>query len=205
MKRIGIFGGTFNPPHVGHLVLAETAADSLALDRVYFVPAAKPPHKLDAGAAPAEDRYQMVKLAVAGNSRFEVSRADMDRPGPHYAYEMLEIFHKEYPLAEFYFLMGSDSLRDLQAWEKPEHIIDQAHLVVMQRPTVYPDLTELSREYPNLLKRLHFLDAPEIEISSTDIIHRLKRGLSVRYRVTDAVLEYLKTHNLYANHDEETA
>lgn len=196
--KIGIFGGTFNPPHLGHLILAETSADALQLERVFFVPASNPAHKLDMKLVSAEHRYQMVKLAIAGNPRFEVSRADMDRPGPHYTLEMIQIFRDQYPNAEIYFLMGSDSLRDFLSWSRPADILEMTQLVVMQRPDMYPDLAMLTRHIPRLLERVYFLDAPEIEISSTDIVAHLKQRLSVRYRVPDSVLAYLTEYKLYA-------
>lgn len=203
MNRIGIFGGTFNPPHIGHLILAETAADNLELDRVYFVPAAEPPHKVGMPRAPVEDRVRMVAVSIAGNDRFKLSRKDVDRPGPHYAVDMLKLFRDEYPDADLFFLMGSDSLRDLLAWHNPEGIIEMAELVVMQRPSIYPDLASLTKELPALLSRLYFLNAPEIEVSSTQIVNLLKEKRSVRYRVVPDVLEYLMEHKLYTNTHED--
>ncbi|MCI0712946.1 MAG: nicotinate-nucleotide adenylyltransferase [Chloroflexi bacterium] len=200
MKRIGIFGGTFNPPHIGHLILAETAADNLELDCVYFVPAAEPPHKVGMPRAPVEDRVKMVEASIAGNQRFRLSRKDVDRPGPHYAVDMLQLFHDEYPEADLFFLMGSDSLRDLLAWHQPERIIEMTQLVVMQRPAIYPDLASLTKELPALLSRLYFLNAPEIEVSSTQIVHLLKDKRSVRYLVVPDVLSYIIEHELYTNH-----
>ena len=203
VDRIGIFGGTFNPPHIGHLILAETAADNLDLDRVYFVPAANPPHKVGMPRAPVEDRVNMVELSIAGNDRFRLSRTDVDRPGPHYAVDMVQMFRDEYPSAKLFFLMGSDSLRDLLAWHQPKRLIEHTSLVVMQRPSIYPDLTALTRDLPNLLNRLFFLDAPEIELSSTQIVKLLKQGRSVRYRVLPPVLDYLLENKLYTGDYED--
>ena len=197
-EKIGIFGGTFNPPHLGHLILAETALEDLRLDRVFFVPAGNPPHKTNKPLADAEHRMAMIQLATMNNERFVVSSVDMDRPGPHYTNDMVAIFQKYYPQADFYFLMGSDSLRDLLSWKEPDRLIDMARLVVMQRPTIYPDITQLTRVLPSLLERVYFLNAPEIEISSSDIVKMLKAGQSVRYRVLDSVLAYLTEHQLYA-------
>lgn len=197
IKKLGILGGTFNPPHLGHLILAETAADELNLDRIFVVPAANPPHKYGIPRAAAEHRLAMVQLAITGNPRFAVSSVDMDRPGPHYTTDMVQIFQNHYPQAEIYFLMGSDSLRDLLAWHNPQLLIELANLVVMQRPSIYPNITQLSRELPGLLQRVHFLNAPEIEISSTAIVDLLKSGRSVRYRVCAAVLRYIRENRLY--------
>lgn len=197
IKRLGILGGTFNPPHIGHLILAETAADELSLDRVFFVPAGNPPHKHGVPRAAAERRLAMVQLAITGNPRFTVSSVDMDRPGPHYTTDMVRIFQNHYPQAEIFFLMGSDSLRDLLAWHNPQLLIELANLVVMQRPSMYPNLTQLSRELPGLLERVHFLNAPEIEISSTAIVALLKDNRSVHYRVCASVLKYIMENRLY--------
>lgn len=197
IQKLGIFGGTFNPPHLGHLILAETAVNDLRLDRVFFVPAGQPPHKTTIPLAPAQDRLAMVKLATAHNQQLAVSGIDMDRLGPHYTTDMVRMIQNFYPSADIYFLMGSDSLRDLLAWSHPDQLIHMAKLVVMQRPAIYPDLASLSRALPGLLERVYFLDAPEIEISSTAIVKRLRRGESVRYRVPDSVLTYLMERRLY--------
>lgn len=197
IQRLGIFGGTFNPPHLGHLILAETAANDLYLDRVFFVPAGQPPHKTDVPLAAADHRLAMVKLTTAANSRLVVSGVDMDRPGPHYTIDMVRILQHHYPNADIYFLMGSDSLRDLLSWHQPEALIKIAKLVVMQRPSIYPDLSALSRQLPGLLERIFFLDAPEIQISSTAIVQRLKKKQSIRYRVLDSVLAYVTEQRLY--------
>lgn len=199
LERLGLFGGTFNPPHLGHLILAETALEDLKLDRVFFVPAGSPPHKANRPLATPEHRLVMVQLATVGNDRFVVSSVDMDRPGPHYTNDMVQIFQDFYPNAEIFFLMGSDSLRDLLSWQQPEELIQMAKLVVMQRPEIYPDLTTLTRVMPGLLERVYFLNAPEIEIASSVIVQMLKKNQSVRYRVPQAVLRYLTEHQLYVS------
>lgn len=199
LERLGLFGGTFNPPHLGHLILAETALEDLQLDRVFFVPAGSPPHKANRPLASAADRLAMVQLATLDNERFVVSSVDMDRPGPHYTNDMVQIFQNFYPNTDIYFLMGSDSLRDLLSWRQPDRLIQMARLVVMQRPEIYPDISSLTRELPGLLERVYFLNAPEIEIASSDIVQMLKQGISVRYRVPQAVLRYLMEHNLYVS------
>ena len=140
-RRLGIYGGTFDPPHLGHLVLAESAADSLQIDRVLFVPASSPPHKdRSAIRSPAEDRFRMVELAIADNPRFAVSRLDMDRPGPHYSVDLLRLVREQHPHAELFFLIGGDSLRDLPAWSRPDELITLTTLAVMRRPGFDPDL-----------------------------------------------------------------
>lgn len=195
--KLGIFGGTFNPPHVGHLILAETAADALGLDRVYFVPAADPPHKIGLPRASVQDRLKMVELSIVDNDRFELSRVDVDRPGPHYTVDMVQIFQKTYPEAELYFLMGSDSLRDLLTWDRPQKLVELCKLVVMSRPVVQPDMDLLYAEIPLLHEKLISISSPEIEISSTNLVARVRNGQSIRYRVQESVREYIIEHALY--------
>ncbi len=197
--RLGIYGGTFDPPHLGHLILAETAADSLPLDRVLFVPAGTPPHKnADSIRSPITHRVAMVKLALAGNDRFAISRVDVDRPGPHYSVDMLRLLHDEYPAAELIFLIGADSLRDLPTWSRPAELIALAKLGVMRRPNVAPpDLAALERDLPGITARVEWVDAPLIDIAASDLARRITAGHSVRYQLPDAVLAYITEHGLY--------
>ncbi|MFP4322927.1 MAG: nicotinate (nicotinamide) nucleotide adenylyltransferase [Anaerolineales bacterium] len=195
--RIGIFGGTFNPPHIGHMILADTAAEELGLDRVLFVPAAEPPHKQGWPRAAVEHRLRMVEMAIAGQALFQLSAVDVTRPGPHYAADMIRIVAEHHPGAALFFLMGSDSLRDLLAWHQPEAIVAQCHLVVMSRPVNPPDMAQLYEALPQLRERLIAIESPEIEISSTNIVARIRAGKSVRYRLPDVVLDYILEHQLY--------
>lgn len=200
MMRIGIYGGTFDPPHLGHLILAETAADTLALDRVLFVPAADPPHKAASTIrTPARHRYEMVTAAIRGNPRFALSRIDMDRPGPHYSVDMVRLLRDQQPDAAFYFLIGGDSLRDLPTWSRPNELIALATLAVMRRPGSAPDLNILERDIPGLRRRVVWLDAPLIEISATQVAYQIAAGRSVRYRVPDSVRAYIAAHDLYTS------
>ncbi|MBN2304677.1 MAG: nicotinate (nicotinamide) nucleotide adenylyltransferase [Anaerolineae bacterium] len=199
--RLGIYGGTFDPPHLGHLILAETAADTLALNRVLFVPAADPPHKESADVrTPVQHRLAMVERAVVDNPRFDLSRVDVDRPGPHYTADMLRLLRDEFPGAELYFLIGADSLRDLPAWSRPAEILEQAQLGVMRRPGVEPDLIALARVLPDLPARIAWIDAPLIDIAARDLARRIAAGTSVRYQVPDVVRAYIQEHGLYRSH-----
>jgi nicotinate-nucleotide adenylyltransferase len=197
--RLGIYGGTFDPPHLGHLILAETARDSLKLDRVLFVPAGNPPHKPGSSIhADAEHRVAMVGLAIAGNDQFALSRVDVDRPGPHYSVDMLARLHDAYRGTDFVFLIGADSLRDLPTWSRPAELLKLARLGVMRRPGVDPpDLTALERDLPGLSDRVEWVNAPLIDIAASDLARRLANGRSVRYQLPDAVLAYIKQHGLY--------
>jgi nicotinate-nucleotide adenylyltransferase len=198
--RLGIYGGTFDPPHVGHLILAETAADSLHLARVLFVPAATPPHKRPQEVrVSAEHRVVMVERAISGNPRLALSHVDVDRPGPHYSVDMLRLLRADYPEAEFVFLIGADSLRDLPTWSRPHELIQLAVLGVLRRPDVEPDLAALEHAIPGLSARIAWIAAPRIEIASHVIAAQVAAGRSVRYQVPDAVLEYIQQNGLYRN------
>ncbi len=198
--RLGIYGGTFDPPHLGHLILAETAADTLRLDRVLFVPAGTPPHKAAATLrSAAEHRLAMVRLAIEGNPRFALSRVDLDRPGPHYSVDMLHLLRDEHRGAELFFLIGADSLADLPTWSRPRELIGLACLGVMRRPGAAPDLDALEREIPGLHRRMMWLDAPTIDIAASDLARRIAAGRSVRYQVPDDVCLYIEEHGLYRN------
>lgn len=197
-ERIGIYGGTFDPPHLGHLILAETARDTLSLSRVLFVPAAQPPHKrTEQVRASAEHRAAMVALAIAGNPQFALSRADIDRPGPHYSVDTLRLLRDVYPAAEFVFLIGGDSLNTLPQWSRPQELIALATLGVMRRPGVAPDLNALEAHLNGLRERILWVDAPLIDIAASDLVRCIAQGRSVRYQVPDTVLDYIAQHGLY--------
>ncbi|NDJ76842.1 MAG: nicotinate (nicotinamide) nucleotide adenylyltransferase [Chloroflexi bacterium] len=204
--RIGIYGGTFDPPHLGHLILAETAAGALNLARVLFVPAAQPPHKAPGDIrTPAHHRLAMVERAVAGNPRFALSRADMDRPGPHYSVDMLRLLRREFPEPEFVFLIGADSLDELPTWSRPLELLALAWLGVMRRPGATPDLQHLERTLPGLTERVLWVDAPEIGISATGTAERVATGRSIRYLTPDAVCDYIEENKLYRKSEHGTA
>lgn len=197
MERIGILGGTFDPPHLGHLILGEYAVDALRLTRVLFLPAADPPHKRDRAKTPLAHRLAMLALALADNEHFALSRVDVDRPGPHYSVDAVKILLQQYPGAEFFFIIGGDSLRDLPTWHRPAELIELCRLAVMRRPgdNLTSDLHNTI--LPRLSERLVMMETPVLEISSTDIVQRIRQGKSVRYLVPDAVLAYIAQHRVY--------
>lgn len=197
VERIGVLGGTFDPPHIGHLILGEYAVDALALTKLLFVPAADPPHKHNESKTPVEHRLRMLELALADNPRFEISRVDIDRPGPHYSVDMIQIIKEQYPSAEVYFVMGGDSLRDLPTWHRPADLIYLCKLAVMQRPGIEADAGGHEAILPGITGRVVKINAPLIEISSTEIVTRLAQSKSIRYQVSDAVREYIMSHRLY--------
>ena len=197
MTRLGILGGTFDPPHIAHLVMADQARGQLNLLRVLFVPAGQPPHKLDRTVSSVEHRVAMTQLAIAGETDFELSRVDVDRPGLHYTADTLALLRAAYPEAELYLLIGSDSLRDLATWRDPARVVAQARLAVMRRPGVEPDWQSLESSLPGIAERVDWLDAPWLDVSSTDIQRRVRERLSIRYLVAEAVEQYINEHDIY--------
>jgi len=197
MTRLGILGGTFDPPHIAHLVMADQARDQLKLARVFFVPAGQPPHKLGRALSPVEHRVAMTQLAIAVDERFVISRMDVDRPGPHYTADMLTLMRTEYPGDELYLLIGSDSLRDLRIWREPARVIAQARLAVISRPGAEPDWHTLEASLPEISACVDWVDAPRLDISSTDIQRRVRAGLAIRYLVSMPVERYITENGLY--------
>ncbi|NDJ63151.1 MAG: nicotinate (nicotinamide) nucleotide adenylyltransferase [Chloroflexi bacterium] len=197
MERIGILGGTFDPPHLAHLILAEYARDAADLGRVLFVPAGLPPHK-QATRTPIEHRLAMLELAIEDRDCFAISRVDIDRPGPHYTVDMIKLLQAEHTQAELYFLMGGDSLRDLPKWNRPEQLITLVRFVVMNRPDLEISATMHQARFPGLAGRVTLLNSPLLlGISSTYISEQIHKGRSARYLVPDAVLAYIRDHKLY--------
>jgi len=198
VSRIGILGGSFDPPHYGHLALAETARVQLELSRVIFVPAGTPPHKRNQPMSPVEDRAAMTALAIADNPAFALSRVDIERPGPHYSVDMLALLRQQHPpVEEWFFLLGEDALHDLPVWRDPQGILEHASLAVMPRLGQRVDLAELVAALPALAERLVWLDVPPVDYSATDLRRRVREGLPLRYLVPLAVAVYIREHNLY--------
>ncbi len=196
-QRLGVLGGTFDPPHYGHLALAEAARVQLGLALVLFAPAGDPPHKSGWPITPAHHRAAMVEAAVADNPGFALSRVDLDRSPPHYTVEMLALLQQEYPQAELFFLLGGDSLAQLLHWRDPAGIARRAHLAVMRRAGWEPDLRALEERVPGIGERVVWLDVPQLDISGTDLRRRVRHGLPLRYLVPPPVAEYIRRHHLY--------
>ena len=195
--HIGIFGGTFDPPHVGHLVIADQALTQLKLDAVWFMPAGQPPHKLNNLVSAAAHRVAMTRLAIANHAGFHLSTFDVDRPAPHYSATAIETLEQQHPQHDWCFIMGADSLVDLPRWHTPRRLIALATLAVAGRPGVHPDLTEIERQVPGVSERIRWVDAPLVDLSSSQLRHMASAGASLRYLVPDAVIDYIQQHNLY--------
>jgi len=197
-RRVGILGGTFDPPHLGHLLLAEGAREAMSLERVLFVPAKAPPHKLDEPHTPASYRLRMLELAIADNPAFSISRLDIDRPGPHYSADMVELVREGIdPAVELYFLMGMDSLTNILTWHEPARLLHHCRLIVAGRPGYSVDLSHIAEQLPEIEGRLHWISIPLSDISASDIRRRLRSGRSIRYQVPDSVRCYIDTEGLY--------
>ena len=206
--RVGVLGGTFDPIHIGHLVAAEEVRAQLGLDRVVFVPAGLPPHKLTDDVSSVDHRLAMVKLAIVSNPYLTVSRVDIDRFGPCYTVDTIELLRDEWGQAagdvELYFILGSDSLADIVTWHKPERLIRLCRLAVMERPGYRVDMEELERLLPGITSRVHFINSPQLDISSTDIQKRVRQGLPIKYQVPEAVADYIYQHELYTRREERS-
>jgi nicotinate-nucleotide adenylyltransferase len=189
--RLGVFGGTFDPVHMVHLVLAEQCREQARLDRVLFVPAARPPHKRDVALSPFARRVEMLQLAVSGHPVFQISEIEKDRPGPSFTADTLRALRQQYPDDELFLLIGSDSLRDLPTWYEPEQIAELATLLVVLRPSV-PLPGDLPKPF-----RAQTVEMPLLEISSRDLRQRVREGRTIRYFVPRAVECYIETHGLY--------
>jgi nicotinate-nucleotide adenylyltransferase len=199
--RLGLFGGTFDPVHLGHLLLAESCHQQRQLDEVWFLPTAVPPHKQGRPLTSAAMRVEMLELAIAGNPAFSVSRHETDRGGVNFTVDTLSHFRHEYPDAELYFLLGADMLHDLPRWHDPARVCELATAIVVRRPgTGEPDFDCLDSlatcEHIERIRRLQ-VEMPEIGISGTDIRQRVQAGLSIRYLTPRAVEKYIETHRLY--------
>ena len=196
--RIGIFGGTFDPPHVGHLILAEEAVWQLRLDHILWVLTPFPPHKKNQIISPVQDRMSMVLHAISGNHQFIFSRIDIDRQPPHYAVDTISLLKQSSPNDKFYYLMGADSLSDLPTWHKPKEFISLCYgLAIMLRQGELIDSDQLEIRIPGISKKIVYLETPIIQISGSDIRKRVQAGIQFRYFVPDLVYQYIIDHKLY--------
>lgn len=197
-EQIGIFGGTFDPPHLGHLILASEARFQLGLDRLLWILTPEPPHKQDQIITPVEHRLAMVNLAIEDNPSFELSRVELDRPGPHYTLDTVELIAHQYPNADITPIIGGDSLHDLPTWHRPKEILYACHWVgVMRRPGEETNLEALERQLPGISSKVHYVDAPLLEIASREIRSRVATGRPFRYYLPLPVYKYIEEHHLY--------
>ena len=203
MARLGIFGGTFDPPHIGHFILAGEAQQQLFLERVLWVLTPDPPHKQGRIISPVQDRLAMLDAALADDARmgetsFELCRVDIDRPAPHYAVDTLRLLRQKYPGAVLVYLMGGDSLADLPSWHTPELFVKSCdEFGVMLRPTRQVDLATLERLLPGVEMKTHFVQAPLLEIASSELRQRIAAGQSYRFYLFPGVQRVIQERGLY--------
>jgi nicotinate-nucleotide adenylyltransferase len=190
--RLGVFGGTFDPPHLGHLLLAECAREALGLDRVIFVPARVPPHRAPERPSPADVRVRLLKAALRGTG-FELSTLELSRPGPSYTVDTLDLVHARHPQARLWLLVGADSLLDLPRWREPARILSLVRLAVAERPGF-----RAARVGAAVARRVDWLPNAPVDISSRDLRKRVAQGRSIRFLVPAAVERLVARLGLYA-------
>jgi nicotinate-nucleotide adenylyltransferase len=198
MARLGIFGGTFDPPHIGHLILAAEAYYQLDLDRLLWVLTPHPPHKQIENITPLEHRLEMLSATISGDPHFELCPVDINRPGPHFAVDTVRLLREEQPGDEWIYLMGGDSLKDFHTWRNPQELVENiTALGVMVRPGVELDLIDVELKTPGVIAKVKFIHAPLIGISASDIRRRVADKLPYRYLVPPHVYKIIHKLGLY--------
>ncbi len=193
MKNLGMLGGTFDPPHLAHLIAGERAVEAFALDKLLFIPANIPPHKVGGNISSAEHRFAMTQIATDGNDKFEVSRIELERTGPSFTIDTLYEIQQQWVPEKIFLFIGLDQLAVFNTWHRNEEIFKAAEVVVLTRPS-----QKLKGIDPFLVRGVKILSIPQLEISSTDIRNRVRAGKSIRYLVPDGVGEYIAKHRLYS-------
>ena len=197
--RVGILGGTFDPVHIGHLIVAESVRIDLGLDEVLFVPAGQPWLKVDRDITPAVHRMEMVRLAILGNANFKLSKVEVERSGPSYTIDtVIELRNLLGAQVDLFFILGFDALAQLPQWKEPKKLIELCKLAVVPRVNLNPpNLNDLERSIPGVSDRVKYVATPLIDISSSQIRERIAQGLSIRYLVPEKVEEYIAKYRLY--------
>ncbi len=196
--RIGLFGGTFDPPHMGHLILASEASHQLNLSKLLWVVTPNPPHKVGQPITPVEHRIAMVERCIAHNAIFQLSRVELDRPGPHYTVDTVELIQQQEPQAEIILLLGGDSLKDLPTWKNNIGLVSKVHQIgVMHRPGDSFDHSTLFTQIPGLEEKLIFLKSLLHTLSSREIRRRIREKEPYQYYVLPTIHEYIEINQLY--------
>jgi len=196
--NIGVFGGTFDPIHIGHLIVAEKVRTEIGLSEVFFAPAGQPWLKASRPISAALHRLEMIRLAILTNPYFKISTIEVDRPGPSYTVDTMTILQQQLGAeAKLFFILGSDALAELPQWKEPSRLIQMCHLVAFTRPGTALPLKSLEAVIPGISRRVIFVDIPQVDISATQIRQRVAQGASIRYLVPEAVERYILEHKLY--------
>ena len=197
-KKIGYFGGTFDPPHIGHLILASEAVHQFNLSRLFWVLTPNPPHKQEHTITPLEHRLMMLQSMLADNPIFEISYLEIDRPGPHYAIDTVRLLAEKEPSADIILLIGGDSLSDLPTWRFSSDLVTAVSKIgVMRRPGDLSNLAEIEAKLPAITKKITFIDALLQPVSSRELRRRIAAGEVYRYYVPPSVYDYIESHHLY--------
>jgi nicotinate-nucleotide adenylyltransferase len=197
-EKIGIMGGTFDPIHIGHLVTAEAVRNEFGLDRVIFIPAANPPHKQSQQVTEAKHRYIMTTMATYANPYFFVSSIEMERPGPSYTIDTIYELREKFKNAELYFITGADAIQEIPTWDRIEELLGICHFIAATRQGCLPNVDNIKELFGKLgAEKIHRLNTPELEISSTDIRNRVQNGVSIKYIVPESVENYIYKEGLY--------
>ncbi len=189
---VGLFGGSFNPPHVAHLVVAEVVRDQFGLDEVWWIPNATPPHKPNDELAAVQHRLAMTERTVEGNPAFRVCGVEVERDGVSYTVETLRVLQDQHPDTDFALILGSDSLDHFADWHRPDEIAERVPFIVYKRPGAIESVAD-----PRFVNDVRYAAAPVMEISGTEVRVRRRAGRSIRYLVPEAVRAYIDTHDLY--------
>lgn len=192
--NICLFGGTFDPPHIGHLIIAESILSDLDIDKIIFIPSSIPPHKPLHSYSSASSRVEMLQISIKGTPAFQISDIELNRPGASYSVDTIKQIKSQMSLSkeELYFVIGSDSLVEFQTWKNPHEILSLAQVIIAPRPLFTKDMVK-----PEFLEQVQFLDTPQIDISSSMIRERVREKKSIRYYVIPEVLEYIQEKRLY--------
>lgn len=198
-ERIAVFGGTFDPIHIGHLAAVQDAVDALGIDRVLFVPNSQPPHKATLSVSPAEDRAQMVRLSLADNEQFVLSLVEFERNGPSYMMDTMRVLRERLGAGtELLFLTGCDALPQLHSWYHPDELLAEFRVVAMDRPTRSEvPWTEIEQRFPRIREQVNIVHVAQLDISGEDLRRRVRTGRSIRYLVVPAVERYIRDRGLY--------
>lgn len=191
-QHVGIFGGSFNPPHVAHLIIAQLVCEQFALDQILWIPNRQSPFKAEEELAPAADRLEMTKLATQGNQAFLASDLEMRRSGVSYTVDTIRALQQENSTTSYHLIIGSDSLESFSKWRQPDEILERVELIVFRRPGYFNSETITGFE-----SRVRFADAPLLEISSTMIRKRRREGRTIRYMVPEPIHDYILERGLY--------
>jgi nicotinate-nucleotide adenylyltransferase len=195
--RVGILGGAFNPPHIGHLVCAQEALVQLELEKVVFIPTGEPPHRQIEQDPGADARLRMCELAIEGNERFEISRVELDRPGPSYTSDTLRQLRQSRPDDELFLILGSDQAGNLSRWHEPEAVLELATVAVVERTGSHREGVSVRIASIKGARRVRFFNMPTVAVSSTLVRHRATEGKPIRYLVPEEVAVYIEQNGLY--------